>query len=837
MGQLVKVTQSALTEEESSNRNIQQRNLISDSLRFLNQHEAALVKGYPMALLEIFAEGPATAKGRTTADDTGMDFGELSLMDESEMQAQVELSKAQQSALHATDAVLAELNTLVSAAQGLRSVQPERNPLRPESYIRALQQVVGETGVSPEVRQTWMQHMRDLLGKLLVEEYKKTAASLREHGVQPVGYAVLGAPSGSSGGGRGGPGTGYGGAGGTGYGGGYGGPGGPGTGYGGGYSGYSPSMNAPMGDYGNTGYGRSGMGSGPGTGWNGDSQQGVMAPAAEEALLTVGILRQMLAGGDPFNPRAHGAIAGNGLPVQPMPMHPGAGQPGWVDPRVGAVSVPPGLGGGYFPGGAAAEAIEDIAQLERLVGRLASGGTASQPGSLSVPLSGWRSPGVAPVVYATMPMEAATQSTAMAMEVVGRMMFNIAQDGRLLPPVQKAVQSLEPALKKLVQHDGRFFTDGSHPARRLLDELTQRSLAFTAETAPGFSSFMRLVTGAVEHLAANEIRDAGPFDTVLKALQSAWDTQEQKIKAHYEAQQKAVLQAEQREMLAEKISADIRKLPDVGKVPADILDFAAGPWADVVALAQVMKAPESKDDDPGGFLALVPVLLWSSQPDLTRLEPDRLNDSIPSLLAKLRKGLKTIDYPAAQTSALLQRLVGLHQAAFEKPAAAPLANAPSGPEAAAEVTQESATTESAPASGAADDSAQPPAETPPDPYADFVIGAWVELVTSGRVVRTQLTWASPHGTLFLFTAADASTQSMTRRMRDKLASEGALRVVPAAKPVVARTLDSVTTSSGGRSKAPDSKSSGSKPSSSKMAPLSSSAPLSSASGSKASKNR
>lgn len=842
MGQLVKVTQSALTEEESSNRNIQQRNLISDSLRFLNQHEAALVKGYPMALLEIFAEGPATAKGRTAADDTGMDFGELSLMDESEMQAQVELSKAQQSALHATDAVLAELNTLVSAAQGLRSVQPERNPLRPESYIRALQQVVGETGVSPEVRQTWMQHMRDLLGKLLVEEYKKTAASLREHGVQPVGYAVLGTPSGASGGGRGGPGTGYGGAGGTGYGGGYGGPGGPGTGYGGGYSGYGPSMNAPMGDYGNTGYGRSGMGSGPGTGWNGDSQQGVIAPAAEEALLTVGILRQMLAGGDPFDPRAYAAVPANGMPVQQVPMHPGAGQPGWVDPRVGAASVQPGLGGGYFPGGAAAEAIEDMAQLERLVGRLASGGTASQPGSLPVPLSGWRGPGVAPVVYATMPMEAATQSTAMAMEVVGRMMFNIAQDGRLLPPVQKAVQSLEPALKKLVQHDGRFFTDGAHPARRLLDELTQRSLAFTAETAPGFSSFMRLVTGAVEHLAANDIKDAGPFDTVLKALQSAWDTQEQKIKAHQDAQQKALLQAEQREMLAEKVAADIRKLPDVGKVPSDILDFAAGPWADVVALAQVMKAPESKDDDPGGFLALVPVLLWSSQPDLTRLEPDRLNDSIPSLLAKLRKGLKTINYPAAQTSALLQRLVGLHQAAFEKPAPAPVAAAPSEGEAAAEVTPEPVAQESPPAIAAAEDGVQAPAETPPDPYADFVIGAWVELVTSGRVVRTQLTWASPHGTLFLFTAADASTQSMTRRMRDKLASEGALRVVPAAKPVVARALDAVPSSAGGR-KAPDSKSSGSKPSSSKMAPLSrpaplsKSAPLSSAAGSKVSKNR
>ncbi|WP_422847110.1 DUF1631 family protein [Acidovorax sp. M14] len=821
MGQLVKVTQSALTSEESASRNIQQRNLLSDALRLLNEHEAALVKGYPMALLEIFAEGPAVAKGRSSADDTGMDFGELSLMDESEMQAQVELSKAQQSALHATDAVLAELNTLVSAAQGLRSVQPERNPLRPESYIRALQQVVGETGVSAEVRQLWMQHMRDLLGKLLAEEYKKTAQSLREHGVQPVGYAVLGTPAG---GGRGaGPGTGYGG---SGY-------GGPGTGYGGGYSGYGPSMNAPMGDYGNTGYGR---GMGPSTGWSGESQQGAMVPmpvdAAEEALLTVGILRQMLAGGDPFAPPpVYGAV-----PAQAVVVPSGAGQPGWVDPRAGAVSAQSSLAGGYYPSGAAAEAIEDMAQLERLVGRLAGGGTVSQPGSLPVPLAGWRGPGVAPVVYAAVPMEAATQSTAMAVEVVGRMMANIAQDARLLPPVQQAVKSLEPALKQLVHHDGRFFTDSNHPARRLLDELTQRSLAFTAETEPGFSRFMRLVTEAVGHLSAHEVKDAGPFDTVLKALQSAWDTQEQKIKAHQEAEQKAKLQAEQRELLAEKIAADIRKLPDVDKVPSDVLDFAAGPWADVVALAQVMRGDDSQDDDPSGYLALVPVLLWTAQPDLTRQETDRLNEAIPGLLAKLRKGLKTINYPAVQTSAFLQRLVALHQAAFEKPAHAAPAPAPAPePEAVSEVAELAEPPEASAAAPAPQDSAQAPLDTP-DPYADFVIGAWVELVTNGRVVRTQLTWASPHGTLFLFTAPDASTQSMTRRMRDKLAAEGSLRVVPAQLPKAAKPAAraSGVAETGGA----DRKSSeGRTGSSSRMAPLSKSAPLAPASGAKTPKNR
>lgn len=761
MGKLVKVTQGALAGEESSSRNIQQRNLISDSLRLLNKHEAALIKGYSMALLEIFAEGPATSKGRAT-EDTGMDFGELSLLDESEMLAQVELSKAQQSALHATDAVLAELNTLVSSAQGLRSVQPERNPLRPESYIRALQQVVGETGVSSEIRQLWMQHMRDLLGKLLVDEYKSTAKSLREHGVQPVGYAVVSAPGGGSSR-RGGPGTGYGG---TGYGTGY---AGPGTGYGSSYEGYGHSLNAPMGDYGHTGYGH---GSGPATGWSGDSQQGAMAPAAEEALLTVGILRQMLAGGgDPFDPRAYGAA-----PMQQVILQPGSMPAGWIDPRADVNSAQSSLAGEHFPSGAAAEAMEDMAQLERLVGRLANPGSASRPGSLPAPLSNPRASSVAPLFYASMPMAAAARSPALAIEVVRRMMENISKDARLLAPVQRAVKSLEPSLKQLVQHDGRFFTDDSHPARRLLDELTQRSLAYTAETEPGFSRFMKLVTEAVDHLSTNEIKDSGPFDTVLKALQSAWDTQEKKVQAQKDAEQKAQLHAEQREMLAEKMAADIRKLPDLERVPADVLDFAAGPWADVVALAQVMKSGDGAEDDPGGYLALVPVLLWTAQPDLTRLETDRLNEAIPGLLAKLRKGLKTINYPAVQTSAFLQRLVGLHQAAFEKSSASSsIASQP-------DLQDDGPTSAELSVSSFAPPDSEQAVMDAPDPYADFKIGVWVELVTNGRVVRTQLTWTSPHGTLFLFTAQDASTQSMTRRMRDKLASEGLLRIAPA--PVV-----------------------------------------------------
>ena len=105
MEQLLQATTAALTADEAATRDVHQRTELADALRLLREHAPTLVKAYPMALLEVFAEGPAPAKSMP-ATATGMDFGELSLMDDAQVQAQVEFSRAQQLAVHATDATL-----------------------------------------------------------------------------------------------------------------------------------------------------------------------------------------------------------------------------------------------------------------------------------------------------------------------------------------------------------------------------------------------------------------------------------------------------------------------------------------------------------------------------------------------------------------------------------------------------------------------------------------------------------------------------------------------------------------------------------------------------------
>ena len=73
---------------------------------------------------------------------------------------------------------------------------------------------------------------------------------------------------------------------------------------------------------------------------------------------------------------------------------------------------------------------------------------------------------------------------------------------------------------------------------------------------------------------------------------------------------------------------------------------------------------------------------------------------------------------------------------------------------------------------------------------ELPLGSWVELQIDDQWVRTQLTWASPHGTLFLFTSAAGTTQSMTRRSRDRLVESGKLRVI-SGQPVLDSALNAV----------------------------------------------
>ena len=157
---------------------------------------------------------------------------------------------------------------------------------------------------------------------------------------------------------------------------------------------------------------------------------------------------------------------------------------------------------------------------------------------------------------------------------------------------------------------------------------------------------------------------------------------------------------------------------------------------------------------------------------------------VPKLLSRLREGLATIDYPPHKTSGFFEVLMHLHQRGFKpgaEPAAAPVAGQPRDAAGTASRLSGSVGLWVAPlearASGFIDLSTdvQPlPAQSRAD---QLVLGGWVALMAEGSWTRTRLTWASPNGTLFLFTDALGYMQSLTRASCERLFAAGHIRVI------------------------------------------------------------
>jgi hypothetical protein len=74
-----------------------------------------------------------------------------------------------------------------------------------------------------------------------------------------------------------------------------------------------------------------------------------------------------------------------------------------------------------------------------------------------------------------------------------------------------------------------------------------------------------------------------------------------------------------------------------------------------------------------------------------------------------------------------------------------------------------------------------------------VIGSWVELLVGGVWLRAQLTWASPHKTLFMFVSQGGLAHSMSRRTMDRLRMRGSIRVVSDGR-LIDNALDGVAQS-------------------------------------------
>ncbi|MEX8194275.1 DUF1631 family protein [Comamonas guangdongensis] len=683
---LIQRTEYALEQTLSAGFAAARRDVLGAALHNLQQHRSYLIGSYPQNLLEalvLSARQPFSFTAQSF-DAGGAQLAPLASMAASaKRQLQAE-QKLLQMVAPQLELALADLDALISGAQGLGWVQPECNPLRPENYVRALDQSLTAVQPATEVADCWREFMGQQLGSILVSEYARATGLLRQQGVQPAQYGV------------------------------------------------DPTV----------------------------------AGSPPQCLLTLRLLQEM------------------------------ASDRRWIDDS--HFAVPQSLTDSMLAGLPWDAKVAPVDGLQ--TGWTSYSATALQTIHQPTTLSGIGMPSQAPQALAQV-------------RTLQRMMAHMTGDARLLPAVQRVLQRLEPALQRLVGQDAGFFDDSQHPARQLLDELTARSLWFSSESALGFAHFIGVAEAAAGKLAGLPQADAQVFALALQYMREQWPPEGRASnigvlglgddETSTQGLMSSALGLMDRQMVSafgkpepdtQRIAQIIRNLPSARGVPEDILDFVTGPWAGVIAQAQQQSA-DPQERDPGGYLALVPSLLWSVSAQAAQ-DTSRLVALAPRLQRRLARGLRSVGRSEMEIAALAARIGSLQQrvldiaeaAARARPAQAAdvldelpsvLADLEGGAESTPLVLQDglpvlTEVVERKPL--AAEAVVAPQAVLVADaPSGEWSLGTWVELHNERQQLRTRLTWVSPQQSLFLFTAEDGSTQSMTRRMRDKLLTQGQLR--------------------------------------------------------------
>ena len=156
------------------------------SHKTLDHKAAALCTQFPVLLrnaflnkLEISSQFGELALGE-------LNHEQLEQMDEAQVQERIEMARVLRFVQPIVQDSLNELNGLINALLGFDHVKPQRNPLRPQIYLKVLHLLMVESAVPAQMRIAWFNHMASALGKALKGSYIFLVQKIKSYGVVPL---------------------------------------------------------------------------------------------------------------------------------------------------------------------------------------------------------------------------------------------------------------------------------------------------------------------------------------------------------------------------------------------------------------------------------------------------------------------------------------------------------------------------------------------------------------------------------------------------------------------------------------------------------------------------
>ncbi len=387
------------------------------------------------------------------------------------------------------------------------------------------------------------------------------------------------------------------------------------------------------------------------------------------------------------------------------------------------------------------------------------------------------------------------QLDAITIDIVAMLFDFIFDDAKIPDAIKAVVGRLQIPVLKVAMLDKSFFSSRTHPARKLLDTISQAAIGW-GEQVDQDDPLYKEIARIAERIQKEFERDVQIFADALGELNAF--IAERDASAESIAERTAeLMRKRETEEIAWVVAGEAVSRRLASSVPQGVQRFLLDHWQHVLKELYLRHGEEHH-----AFLSAVAMmddLVWSVAPKANSDERKQLVSTLPGLLRAMQVGLDVIELPQESRNSFFDELVSLHSSAVKAGLGGTGANA------AAEEPHESPL-EQARASATAQYSVNPEGElfitriTENDVQIDEVAlvgaspsvvsagdihlekvsalkrGDWIEFRQSeGPATRSRLSWISPQRGIYLFTnprsprATSVSPEALAYQFRIGLA--------------------------------------------------------------------
>ena len=251
---------------------------------------------------------------------------------------------------------------------------------------------------------------------------------------------------------------------------------------------------------------------------------------------------------------------------------------------------------------------------------------------------------------------------AMTLDIVA-MLFDYILDDRRIPDAMKAlIGRLQIPVLKVAMLDKSFFSQKSHPARKLLDKLAEVSIGWN-DSEGHQSGLYKKVDSLVQRIL-NEFSDkVGIFAEALEDLNEFIVEEKQQTDQLTGVSAQVIQQQEQAEVAAIMAHDEVQRRVQSQRLPQTIRNFLFGCWKSVLAAGYNKAGEES--DVWNQDLETMDQLAWSIAPKKAPEERKKLVGLLPGLLMRLQRGMTNAGVPDVDRDQFFADLVKYHAEAVK----------------------------------------------------------------------------------------------------------------------------------------------------------------------------